>query len=262
MTTAARPIRLFAPDIDDAMLGDPAAARRFLETWEALPAELRPLLVYNSDRSVGEMLWLVMERRLPPAEFIIGGIGTEIYDPVDGHAAEEFRAGITVRWDPDAVGRLVDAIPGVRRQPAEFTHPRKLGWYWPAATARDLARLEIQLEQAGFEVTVGYSGQIHLDLIPRRAGKGNALAWLCRRIDVPLDQVLVAGAGGNNGSVFALPGVRGLLLGHAGRDLFAAASQFHPWVARAAGAHGLLEGLGHFGVLQPEGAPAGVASLG
>ena len=78
MNDSARPtVRLFATDIDDTILGDAVAAERFRLTWQSLDAERRPLLGYNTGRNVGDPQWLVLERRLPPPDFLIGGIGTE-----------------------------------------------------------------------------------------------------------------------------------------------------------------------------------------
>ena len=86
-------------------------------------------------------------------------------------------------------------------------------------------------------------------MLPRRAGKGNALTWLCQRLDVPLENVIVAGAGPNNRSMLALPGVRGIIPANACRELFTATTAFRPPITRGVGAAGLLEGLQHLGVL-------------
>jgi hypothetical protein len=45
-------IRLFSTDLDGTILGNPEAAWRFGEAWQALPLARRPLLVYNTGRTV------------------------------------------------------------------------------------------------------------------------------------------------------------------------------------------------------------------
>ena len=45
-------IRLFATDLDGTLLGNPESTQRFKETWEGVARATRPLLVYNSGRSV------------------------------------------------------------------------------------------------------------------------------------------------------------------------------------------------------------------
>jgi mannosylfructose-6-phosphate phosphatase len=98
-------------------------------------------------------------------------------------------------------------------------------------------------------VNVSYTGGIYLDVLPRGAGKGNALAWLCRRNAVQLADVLVAGASANNRSMFALPSVRGIVVGNASSELFAGTGAFKPLITREKMAGGVLAGLKHFGVL-------------
>ena len=104
MNEERSPIRLFATDVDDTVLGDAASADQFRQVWESLEVERRPLLVYNSSRTVRDVEWLILERKIPAAEFIIGGIGTELQDPVDPHVAEEFRTSVAAGWDRAAGG--------------------------------------------------------------------------------------------------------------------------------------------------------------
>ena len=250
MTDSTHRVRLFATDLEDTLLGEVAAARHFREVWESLDPEQRPLLVYNSGRSVRDIQWLVLERRIPKAEFIIGGIGTEVHDPIDPNCSAEFHASISKSWEPARVEAIVHELPGVRLQPEEFLNPCKRSWYWPRASSGELARLEARFREAGLRVTMVYSDSVFLDVIPGDAGKGNALAWVCRRIGVQLADVLVAGAGANNCSMFALPGVRGVVVGNASSELFASSSPFSPMITRESNANGVLAALSHFGVVQ------------
>ena len=206
--------------------------------------------------------WLVLERRIPAPEFIIGGVGTEMHDPLDARLAADFHAAIAPGWDRAKVEHVVERLPGVHRQPAEFLNPCKASWHWPHASIVDVAHLKAHLAMAGLDVTVSYTNDVYLDVVPRFAGKGNALAWLCRRIGVALDQVLVAGAGANNASMFALPGVRGLLVGNASPELAATAGPFHILGSRELGADAALRTLQPLGVLVAPGLwPATAAKL-
>jgi sucrose-6-phosphatase len=250
MADSLHRVRLFATDLEDTLLGEVAAARHFREVWESIDSEQRPLLVYNSGRSVRDVQWLVLERRIPKAEFIIGGIGTEVHDPIDAHCGAEFHASIAQAWDPAGVEAIVHERAGVRLQPEEFLNPCKRSWYWPRASGGELARLKARLQEAGLSVTVLYSDNIFLDVIPSTAGKGNALAWVCRRAGVLLADVVVAGAGANNCSMFALPKVRGVIVSNASSELFASSSPFSPMITREANASGVLAALSHFGVVQ------------
>src|SRR4051812_20420462 len=47
-------IRLFSTDLDATLVGDAMALARFTAQWESLPAQRRPLLVYNTGRRIAE----------------------------------------------------------------------------------------------------------------------------------------------------------------------------------------------------------------
>ena len=242
-------IRLFSLDLDGTLLGNPESAQRFKETWEALPRDDRPLLVYNSGRSLNDTRSLIATRKLAPADYIIGGVGTEFFDTKNPGEVPEFVAQFGEGWNLPLVEQIVGATPGVERQPPEFLHPYKSSWYLNRANREQIDALKHRLGEAGLQVTVVYSSLRHLDVLPQRANKGNALAWLCQRISVALEHVLVAGDTGNDSSMFLLPGVKGIVVENAQPELFEAVVKLPVFVATKVMADGVLEGLKHFGII-------------
>lgn len=253
-------IRLFSTDLDGTLVGNPESMQRFKESWEALPRESRPLLVYNSGRSITDTLSFSKARNLPEPDYVIGGVGTEFYDSrLPGEVIKEFVAQFGEGWDLPTVERVVGSTPGVQRQPPEFLHPYKSSWFLDRADRAQIEELRRRLEAAGQQIVVVYSSLRHLDVLPRRANKGNALTWLCQRISIPLEQVLVAGDTGNDSSMFLLPGVHGIVVENAQPELFEAVVKLPTFVTSKIMADGVLEGLKHFGIIpdvpQPHAAP-------
>jgi sucrose-6F-phosphate phosphohydrolase len=241
-------IRLFSTDLDGTLLGNPEAAWRFTRAWETLEPQRRPLLVYNTGRSILETRTLVAARHLAEPDFIIGGVGTELHDSLYNRSAE-FRAQFGEGWDLAKVEQIVGATTGTKRQPPECSHAYKSSWTWPRARRSQIEQLESQLRDAGIRATVVYSCEHFLDVLPAGADKGKALDWLCRRLSVPLENVLVAGDTANDSSMFLLPLVHGILVENALPELFAAVAHRRMFVARHAMADGVLEGLAHFGII-------------
>lgn len=241
-------IRLFSTDLDGTLLGHPEATRRFGEAWGALPSHRRPLLAYNTSRTVMSTRALVASRGLPEPEFIIGSVGTELHDSLYNRGAE-FGAQFGEAWDLAVVEAVVGAMPGVRPQPAEFSHAYKSSWFWSRARRDELESLERELRRAGVAATVTYSCRYFLDIVPARAGKGAALAWLCQRLSIGLREVLVAGDSGNDSSMFLLPEINGIIVSNALPELSPALHDPRTYVARQPMADGVLEGLAHFGLL-------------
>ncbi len=250
MSTVPSPaIRLFSTDLDGTLIGNPESMHRFKDCWESLSKGARPLLVYNSGRSVKDTLMFSQAKKLPEPDYVIGGVGTEFHDAQRPGPNPEFLAQFGEGWDLATVERIVSATPGIERQPPEFLHPYKSSWFLNRADRNQLADLEERLRAAGLQVAVIYSSLRHLDVLPAKAAKGNSLGWLCRRLGLSTDQVLVAGDTGNDSSMFLLPGVKGIVVENAQPELFEAVVKLPVFVSTKIMAEGVLEGLKHFGVL-------------
>lgn len=243
------PIKLFSTDLDGTLLGNPESTRRFKHTWEALAGRQRPLLCYNSGRLVDDILKLLDTESLPRPDYVIGGVGTQLYDAKRKRPVAEFDEQFRDGWDLAKVDQILSSFPGITRQPPEFLHPYKSSWYLHQAAAESLDLLRKQLADAGLTVSVIYSSGRDLDVLPANTSKGHALQWLCERISLPLKQVLVAGDTGNDSSMFLLSGVNGIVVENAQPELHEAVVPLPTYSATRAFADGVLQGLAHFDVI-------------
>lgn len=242
-------IRAFSTDLDGTLIGNPESARRFKTAWTDLSPGARPLLIYNSGRLVDDLRHFVNEGTLPQADFYIGGVGTQVFDIRQGRMLDELDSHLAEGWDLDRVREITAHFPGVRPQPDEFQHAFKSSWFLDHAKPEAIRELKRQLSEAGLKFKIVYSSARDLDVLPRNATKGGALRWLCERLDIPLDTVIVAGDTGNDASMFRLPGVRGIIVENALPELYEATVDVPTFSARQIIADGVLEGLCHYGVV-------------
>ncbi|HET7535740.1 MAG TPA: HAD-IIB family hydrolase, partial [Candidatus Didemnitutus sp.] len=241
--------QLFSADLDGTLLGNPESAQRFKKAWEALDRAARPALVYNSGRLIDDLRRFIADGTLPEAEYYIGGVGTQVYDVKAGRMMDELREHLANGWDLAKVREITGKFPGVRPQPDQFQHEFKSSWFLERAAPEHIRELKRQLAEAGVQVKVVYSSARDLDVLPRNATKGGALRWLCERLKVPFDAVLVAGDTANDASMFRLPGVRGIIVENALPELFEATVDLPTFNSRHILADGVLDGLCHYGIV-------------
>ena len=117
--------QMLVSDLDGTLLGNPEATRRFRRAWDDLPKKTRPLLVYATGRLVQDVIDMLAGDILPWPDYIIGGVGTQIYDGLKKRSINEYRQHFQGNWNLTEIERIVGSCPGIARQPAEFLHQFK-----------------------------------------------------------------------------------------------------------------------------------------
>lgn len=246
------PRRLLVTDIDGTFLGDDDASRHL---WRAA-ADADITMVFATGRRIEGVRAVIEDLGLdplPPAA--ICQVGTELWMAqnssfsIDSAWSERLSDG----WDPDMVDEIVDAVPELQRQGDIWQTPYKRSWFVPDGSADWSELVGRQLDQAGVAARVIVSGDRWLDVLPARAGKGTAAAFLAGRWGVPPSAVVTAGDTGNDLDMMRPElGFRSIVVGNAHADLSdLRGSHVHRSVAPHA--NGVLEGLVTIGWLTSPG---------
>jgi hydroxymethylpyrimidine pyrophosphatase-like HAD family hydrolase len=235
--------------LDDTLLVEPDAALRFWERWQAHRAE-HPgtLLVFNTRRRVFEVLERVEQCVVPPPDYVIGALGTELYDARAKASVGYYGERIAEDWRGAAVASVMKHVPGIRPGAATCQSALRSSWEFEDATLDELAAIDDTLALAGLRARVVYTRRRFLDVVPTRAGKREALEWLLDQCGAPSSATLVVASSAADLDSLEIPGVRAIALPSDDLDGFGSSGGGVVRVSRG-GADGVLDGLRHFGVL-------------
>ncbi|GAX84691.1 hypothetical protein CEUSTIGMA_g12113.t1 [Chlamydomonas eustigma] len=182
-------------------------------------------------------------------------------------------------WDREKVLRAASSIPELVLQGSSEQRPHKVSFYLvPLSNGQGdqmsgaepvLQQLSTALDEIGLSAKVIFSGGVDVDVVPERAGKGNALRFLLREKFGPYYNkghalwpplgVQVNGDSGNDEELFEVEHVHGCIVANAKAELlrYAEAHSHEPRIYKASlpCAAGILEAMQHFGVIESSAGP-------
>ena len=205
--------RLLLSDIDNTLAGHEAGLARLHRMLEASPSLLFGIA---TGRSLHSALAILREIEAPVPRILVTSVGSEIYYTVASawmlRREERFTRHIAHGWRRDAVRALLARRAGLVPQGPMEQRPYKLS-YFAELAPEEVAALQSDLDAAGLEARVIYSHGRYLDILPRRAGKGEALRWLATELGIPIHATFAAGDSGNDLDMLRAAGT-GIVVGN------------------------------------------------
>ncbi len=238
MTSAAF---LLATDLDGTFLGGTDEQRGAL--YASLATRRDVLLVFVTGRDVGFIGELIETPGVPRPRYIIGDVGTSIYDGETLEPIAALEADIARRWGAanKRVMELLANEPGLRLQATPFRHRVSYDYDPLQLSSRTVAKIEA----AGFDCLL--SADRFLDVLPPGIAKGPTLDRLIADLGFDRDCVLVAGDTLNDLSLFET-GLKGVAVGNAEPRLLASvAARANVYCSTLPGAAGISDALMHYG---------------
>nr|WP_199315438.1 sucrose-phosphate phosphatase [Aerosakkonema funiforme] len=248
---------LFVTDLDNTLVGDDEALEKLNQLLSQHRQEHGTKIVYATGRSLALYRELLTEKQLLEPDALIAAVGTEIYYKYSADSQDEpdpiWSAQLSVGWNRDVVvatgANFADIVP----QPASEQRPFKVSYFVTERAAEEvIPRLESLLKERGVDAQSIYSGNKDLDILPRNSNKGLAVQFLREQWGIEATRTVVCGDSGNDIALFSIGEPRGIIVGNAQPELrrwLKANPADYRYLAKAACAGGILEGLYHFGFL-------------
>lgn len=232
---------MLATDLDGSFLGGEDEARRAL--YASLSARDDVTLIFVTGRDIDFIADLITAPGMPRPRYIIGDVGTSIYDGGTLEPIAELEAPITARWS-GANRRVKDLLagePGLKLQDTPFRHRVSYDYEPSALSEQSIAKVEA----AGFDCLL--SADRFFDVLPKGVSKGTTLTRLVDALGLDADRVLVAGDTMNDLSLFET-GFKGVAVGNSEPRLVAAVRRLsNVYRSPFPGAGGITDAIRHFG---------------
>jgi sucrose-phosphate synthase len=245
--------RTIITDLDQNLLGDPESLADFVDVIR----QNRKCTTFAiaTGRRLDDALRILKRFGIPQPDLLITSLGTEIYYAPRLTADTGWSRHIDYLWNPRAVRRVLDELPGLKRQPTSEQSRFKISYYIDPSKAPGLGEINSLLHQNDQTVNGFYSFGQFLDIVPVRASKGFALRWFADQWDIPLDHVLAAGGSGADEDMMRGNTLAVVVANRHHEELSELAEVERIYYAQQPFAAGILEAIKHYQFLDTCGVP-------
>nr|XP_024363221.1 sucrose-phosphatase 1-like isoform X4 [Physcomitrium patens] len=221
----AIPKLMLVSDLDNTMVDhldkSHTGLLRFNNLWAAEYAH-NSLLVFSTGRSLEKYTQLRTQFPLLTPALCIFSVGTEICYGANMEPDQDWVNYLNEGWNQAVVLEEVKRL-NLRLQDDSEIRPHKVSCQIDKKDATEIIdTLSKRLKDRGLNVKLIFSHGIDLDVLPKGAGKGEALAFLLqkmRREGSAPQETLVCGDSGNDIELFEVEGVNGVIVGGAMEEL-------------------------------------------
>lgn len=195
----------------------------------------------SSGRSF-ELVKEVIEEFNLEVDVIVSSVGTQIYyEPQSETLDPDWNEHLSFMWDRDKIVKTLSSLKWLELQEENAQNPLKLSYYYNPKNY-DEEEIKALLENDWYHVNVITSHERFVDILPKRASKGNAILYLCHKWGISLNNVYACGDSGNDMDMFRNP-INGIIVGNRSVEIQHLKSRKKLYIAKEYAAAGILEGL-------------------
>ena len=186
--------RALFTDLDQNLVGEPKS----LQALATIIRQNRKCVSFGiaTGRRIDSALALIRKHGIPKPDILISSLGSQIHYGQNLTEDHFWTDHIDHNWTPRRISKLLDKLPGLKRQPRREQSTFKISYYYDEQLAPSIEEINSLLRQKEITANVLLSFGQFLDVVPPRASKGQALRYVAQRLEIPLENTLVAGGSG------------------------------------------------------------------
>jgi len=182
-------------------------------------------------------------------DFMISSVGTEIYyDTTKASKDDDWSAYLEFKWDREKIIEALKPLKWLELQEENAQNPHKISYYCNPKVY-DEEKIKNRLDNDWYHINVISSHNRFVDILPKRASKGNAILYLCHKWGLQLNKVYACGDSGNDMDMFRDP-INGIVVGNRSEELSHLKSRKKLYISKQYASAGILEGLKAYGVIK------------
>lgn len=235
--------RILVSDIDNTLIGDEASTHDLFERINSAGRHIG--FGVATGRRIESAKQVLKEYGLPMPDFFITSVGCEIHYGSNIIEDKVWKRHIDYRWDPQAVCKATQSIPGLKIQPTLEQRKYKISYFYDPKVAPSVRQIVKYLRQLNIHVNAVYSHHQFLDFLPVRASKGAALRYFADKWGIAVEHILVAGDSGNDLEMLS-GDTLGVVVGNHSSELNKLRGRERIYFADGEYARGILEGIDYY----------------
>ncbi|MBT8047195.1 MAG: HAD-IIB family hydrolase [Xanthomonadales bacterium] len=240
--------RALFTDIDQTLLGDAAALKTLTDTLRRHHRRIAFGIV--SGRRFDSVLAVLKKHAVPMPDVLISSLGTRIHYGSNLTEDSYWADHIDHDWNRPRIRRVLNELPGLELQPRNKQSRFKLSYFYDPDLAPSAEQLSKRLHQHELNANVIMSFGQYLDIVPTRASKGQALRYAALRLEIPLEQILVAGGSGADEGMIRGNTLAVVVANRHEEELSGLVDVERIYFSDKPHAGGLLDAIDHYGFLE------------
>ena len=236
--------RTVVTDLDQCLIGDKQSLEQFLQVMR----ENRKSISFTvaTGRRVDSALAVMKKHGIPSPDILITSLGTRIQYGQELTEDDLWADHIDYDWSVRRVRQALARLPGLLPQEQKQQTAFKISYYYDPHHAPSPDELNATLRQQEITANIIVSFGQFLDVIPARASKGQALRYVAQRMEIPLEQILVAGGSGADEDMMRGNTLAVVVANRHHEELSLLPSRDRIYFARRSYAAGVLEAMEHY----------------